>query len=86
VFTLQSDQKENKSQQALQIIIGHVVAESYTNKRAQFVVSLIVYFIMDKIYKVNRSSILQERKIEVYLANCYQITIHREKNIKLTTV
>jgi hypothetical protein len=30
---IQSDQKENKSEQALQIIIGHVVAESYANKR-----------------------------------------------------
>jgi hypothetical protein len=39
-FTIQSDQKENKSEQALQII-GHVVAEFYTNKhgRSQFVVS-----------------------------------------------
>jgi hypothetical protein len=40
---MQSDQKENKSEQALQII-GHVVAESYANKhsmhgRRQFVVS-----------------------------------------------
>jgi hypothetical protein len=40
---IQSDQKENKSQQALQII-GHVVAEFYANKRLmhgrrQFVVS-----------------------------------------------
>jgi hypothetical protein len=39
---IQSDQKENKSEQALQII-GHVVAESYANKRSmhgrrQFVV------------------------------------------------
>jgi hypothetical protein len=30
---IQSDQKENKSEQALQII-GHVVAESYANKHA----------------------------------------------------
>jgi hypothetical protein len=29
---VQSDQKENKAEQALQII-GHVVAESYGNKR-----------------------------------------------------
>jgi hypothetical protein len=29
--TIQSDQKENKTEQALQII-GHVVAESYANK------------------------------------------------------
>jgi hypothetical protein len=41
--SVQSDQKENKSEQALQII-GHVVAESYANKhsmhgRGQFVVS-----------------------------------------------
>jgi hypothetical protein len=41
---IQSDPKENKSEQALQIIIGHVVAESYANKRSmhgrrQFVVS-----------------------------------------------
>jgi hypothetical protein len=40
---VQSDRKENKSEQALQII-GHVVAESYANKRSmhgriQFVVS-----------------------------------------------
>jgi hypothetical protein len=40
---LQSDQQESKSEQALQII-GHVVAESYANKRSkhgrrQFVVS-----------------------------------------------
>jgi hypothetical protein len=40
---IQSDQKENKSEQALQII-GHVVEESYANKRSmnrrrQFVVS-----------------------------------------------
>jgi hypothetical protein len=40
---VQSDQKENKSAQALQII-GHVVAEFYVNKRSmhgrrQFVVS-----------------------------------------------
>jgi hypothetical protein len=31
--TVQSDQEENKSEQALQII-GHVVAESYVNKRS----------------------------------------------------
>jgi uncharacterized protein (DUF2225 family) len=42
-FTIQSDQQESKSEQALQII-GHVVAESYANKRSkhgrrQFVVS-----------------------------------------------
>jgi hypothetical protein len=41
---IQSDQKENKSEQALQIIIGHVVAEFCTNKRSmhgrrQFVIS-----------------------------------------------
>jgi hypothetical protein len=38
--TIQSDRKENKSEQALQIV-GHVVAESYSNKhgRRQFVVS-----------------------------------------------
>jgi uncharacterized membrane protein len=38
--TIQSDRKENKSEQALQIV-GHVVAESYSNKhgRWQFVVS-----------------------------------------------
>jgi hypothetical protein len=41
---IQSDQKENKSEQALQIIIGHAVAEFYTNKpsmhgRRQVVVS-----------------------------------------------
>jgi hypothetical protein len=40
---IQSDQQESKSEQALQII-GHVVAESYANKRSkhgrrQFVVS-----------------------------------------------
>jgi hypothetical protein len=42
-FVVQSDQQESKSEQALQII-GHVVAESYANKRSkhgrrQFVVS-----------------------------------------------
>jgi hypothetical protein len=42
-FNIQSDQQESKSEQALQII-GHVVAESYANKRSkhgrrQFVVS-----------------------------------------------
>jgi hypothetical protein len=31
--TVQSDQEENKSEQALQII-GHVVAKSYVNKRS----------------------------------------------------
>jgi hypothetical protein len=41
---VQCDQKENKLLQALQIIIGHVVVESYGNKRSmhgrrQFVVS-----------------------------------------------
>jgi hypothetical protein len=41
---IQSDQKESKSEQALQIIIGHVVAKSYANKRSkhgrrQFMVS-----------------------------------------------
>jgi hypothetical protein len=40
---VQSDQKENKLEQALQIV-GHVVAESYANKRSmqgrrQFAVS-----------------------------------------------
>jgi hypothetical protein len=30
-----SDQKESKSEQALQIIIGHVVAKSYANKRSK---------------------------------------------------
>jgi hypothetical protein len=43
VKRIQSDQQESKSEQALQII-GHVVAESYANKRSkhgrrQFVVS-----------------------------------------------
>jgi hypothetical protein len=37
-WEVQGDQKENKSEQALQII-GHVVAEFYANKRRQFVVS-----------------------------------------------
>jgi hypothetical protein len=42
-YIIQSDQQESKSEQALQII-GHVVAESYANKRSkhgrrQFVVS-----------------------------------------------
>jgi hypothetical protein len=32
-LAVQSDQKENKSEQALQII-GHVVAEFYANKRS----------------------------------------------------
>jgi hypothetical protein len=41
--TIQNDKKENKSEQAMQII-GHVVAESCANKRSmhgrrQFVVS-----------------------------------------------
>jgi hypothetical protein len=31
---IQSDQKDSKSEQALQII-GHVVAKSYANKRGQ---------------------------------------------------
>jgi hypothetical protein len=30
----QTDQKESKSKPALQIIIGHVVAESYANTRS----------------------------------------------------
>jgi hypothetical protein len=34
VFTLQSDQQESKSEQALQII-GHVVAKSYAHKRSK---------------------------------------------------
>jgi hypothetical protein len=43
LYYVQSDQQESKSEQALQII-GHVVAESYANKRSkhgrrQFVVS-----------------------------------------------
>jgi hypothetical protein len=43
MLPIQSDQQESKSEQALQII-GHVVAESYANKRSkhgrrQFVVS-----------------------------------------------
>jgi hypothetical protein len=39
-----SDQKENKSEQVLQIIIGHVVAESYANSQIrQFVVSKLLY-------------------------------------------
>jgi hypothetical protein len=43
-FIIQCDQKENKSEEALQIIISHVVAEFYANKRSmhgrrQFVVS-----------------------------------------------
>jgi hypothetical protein len=43
----QNDQKENKTEQALQII-GHVVAESYVKKRSmhgrrQFVVSNAIY-------------------------------------------
>jgi uncharacterized protein YkuJ len=48
---LQNDQKENKSERALQII-GHVVAEVYANKRSmhgrrQFVVGIIiVHFII----------------------------------------
>jgi hypothetical protein len=33
--TVQCIQKENKSEQALQMIIGHVVAEFYANKRRQ---------------------------------------------------
>jgi hypothetical protein len=37
---VQSDQKEYKLEQALQIIIGHVVAESYANKHRQFVDSI----------------------------------------------
>jgi hypothetical protein len=43
MYKYTSDQKENKSEQALQII-GHVLAEFYTNKRSmhgrrQFMVS-----------------------------------------------
>jgi hypothetical protein len=41
---VQSDQKENKSQQALHII-GHVVAESYANKRSMRGRGLKRYFI-----------------------------------------
>jgi hypothetical protein len=46
---VQSDQKENISEQALQSI-GHVVAESYANKRSvhgrgQFVVSIMELFV-----------------------------------------
>jgi hypothetical protein len=52
---IQSDQKENKSERALQIIIGDVVAESYANKRSvhgrrQFVVSKATY---NKSYLMN---------------------------------
>jgi hypothetical protein len=32
--SVQCDKKENKSEQALQIIVGHVVAASYANKGA----------------------------------------------------
>jgi hypothetical protein len=44
---IQSDQKENKSEQALQII-GHVVAEFYVNNRSmrgrrQFVAQTLLY-------------------------------------------
>jgi hypothetical protein len=41
---IQSDQKENKSEQALQII-GHVVAEFYTNKRSM--IRQFVQFVQD---------------------------------------
>jgi hypothetical protein len=34
MFSVQGDQKENKSEQALQII-GHVVVEFYANKRSK---------------------------------------------------
>jgi hypothetical protein len=45
MYIMQGNQKEKKSEQALQIIIGHVVVESYVNKRSmdgrrQFVVSI----------------------------------------------
>jgi hypothetical protein len=53
-YQVKSDEKENKSEQALQII-GHVVAESYANKRSmhgrrQFVVQTLLY---DKSYLMN---------------------------------
>jgi hypothetical protein len=35
------DQKENKSEQALQIIIGHVVAELNVNKRSMQMQTLL---------------------------------------------
>jgi hypothetical protein len=61
---VQSDQKENISEQALQSI-GHVVAESYAmHGRGQFVVSIMelfvqnYYLIMGKIDKINNSNIL----------------------------
>jgi G:T-mismatch repair DNA endonuclease (very short patch repair protein) len=49
---VQSDQKENKPEEALQIIIGHVVAEYYVNKRSmrgrrQFVVTNATSLILD---------------------------------------
>jgi hypothetical protein len=34
IMYIQCDQKVNKSEQPLQIIIGHVVAEFYENKRS----------------------------------------------------
>jgi hypothetical protein len=53
-YQVKSDEKENKSEQALQII-GHVVAESYANKRSmhgrrQFVVQTLLY---NKSYLMN---------------------------------
>jgi hypothetical protein len=50
MVSIQSDQKENKSEQALQII-GHVVAESYANKRSMHgrrtICDLKCYFIIN---------------------------------------
>jgi hypothetical protein len=53
---IQCHQKENKSEQALQMI-GHVVAKSYGNKRSmhdrrQF---YYYYLIMEKFYKINKN-------------------------------
>jgi hypothetical protein len=38
MYNIESDQKENKSEHALQII-GHVVAEFYVSGRRRFVLS-----------------------------------------------
>jgi hypothetical protein len=48
VSKIQSEQKENKSEQALQIM-GHVVAESYPNKRSVHT----TYFIIKNISKTD---------------------------------
>jgi hypothetical protein len=49
---IQSDQEENKSEQALQLI-GHVVAEFYANKRSMHRRGLKRYLIQNHRYLIN---------------------------------